>query len=82
MQDIEYTVNEYEESRAIIKNRIHELNAQINKSASCKEDSSVKRLLERRSIMYTQLWDIEYAIRELRDYLCVTIELEVNQNAG
>lgn len=82
MQDIKNSIEEYRESRECLQRRIHELNALIGKSSPCKENSSLKKLLERRYTLYTELWDIEYAIRELGEYLCLTHGLEVMQNAG
>lgn len=79
MQDIIFTIKEYEHSHKLVQDRIHELNAQISKSKSCKEDSGTKGLLERRCIMYMELWDIEYALREMREYVTVLSAPEVEQ---
>lgn len=69
MQDITLTIKEYKASRELLQERIHELNAEIAKKPVGKEDSSTKRLHERRMKLYTELWDIEYAIREMQEYL-------------
>lgn len=82
MQDIEGTIAEYEESHSKLRGHIHELNEQIGSSKPCKEDSRIRSLLERRSLMYTQLWDIEFAIRSLHEYLIVTNEAGVNKRVG
>lgn len=66
MQDIPYTIQEYKQSALAIKTRIQELNAQINQTA--RQEGLTKRLLERRGILYTELCDIEYALRVLTEY--------------
>lgn len=82
MQDMRFTVSEYQRSREQIQGRIHELNALINKSKPSKEDSAAKRLTERRSQLYTELWDIEYAIREMLEYLHQQCNEEVSKKVG
>lgn len=82
MQDMQSTVNEYQQSREQIQSRIHELNTLINKSRPSKEDSASKRLTERRSQLYTELWDIEYAIREMLEYLHTQRKREVAKKVG
>lgn len=82
MQDIRHTITEYEESHAKIQGRIRELNARISKHAKCPEYSSLNNLIERRGILYTQLWDLEYAIRELKDYIRAGNVSEVKQKVG
>lgn len=69
MQSIALTVEEYKQSRESLQRRIRELSAEIGKRQSKPEDSPTKQLHERRMKLYTQLWDIEYAIREMQEYL-------------
>lgn len=82
MQDLIHTISEYEESRAKIQERIQHLNAQISSRTPHGENFSLKSLLERRGILYTQLWDLEYAIREMGGYVRAITTTEVNQKVG
>lgn len=70
MHDIKTTICEYEQSRAVLKGRIDELSREIGEAPG----NDAKHLLGRRYALYVELWDCEYAMRQLRDYedrLCV-----------
>lgn len=82
MQNIQNTIKEYEASHAQIKSRIRELGEQIAGCCSRRHDSVLKQLSERRSKLYTALWDIEFALRELREYVRALDGQEVNEKVG
>lgn len=82
MQDIKHTIIEYESSHEQIKARIHELGEQIMNCRGCRHDSSLKILSERRNKLYYALWDIEFALHEMREYVCTLDGLEVNAKVG
>lgn len=82
MQDFESTIREYETSHEQIKTRIRELGEQMAKCRSHRQDSTLKQLSERRSKLYTSLWDIEYALREMREYVRPPDNQEVNERVG
>lgn len=77
MQDISNNILQYRESAALLKRRIQELNEQIRGAVS-NQEGAVKHLLERRSILYTQLAGIEYAIRMLTEYENAVLAREVS----
>lgn len=82
MQDIKHTIMEYETSHRQIKARIHELGEQMSKCRSRRQDSALKQLCERRVKLYAALWDIEFALREMREYVVALSGQEVNERVG
>lgn len=82
MQDIKYTIKEYEESHRQIKARIHDLGEHMAHCRGRRNDSALKQLCERRSKLYAALWDIEFALREMREYVGALSGQEVNEQVG
>ena len=64
MEDIRNTIRSYENECEAIKMRINELHRKIARAGG----ENAVNLCTRRYILYTELWDMEFAIREMREY--------------
>ncbi len=78
------TIVEYKRSRQMLRDRIHELNRQIfcTTQSSHAPGGGLKPLAERRQQLYAMLWDLDYGIGQMQEYVHKTNERNELSYAG
>jgi len=66
MQDIAITIKEYKSSCEKVRKRIEQLTAQIDNAR--RGDLPLKELMDRRCLLYTELADMQYAVKCMEEY--------------
>lgn len=70
MNDMKSTIRDYEDTRKGLKIRIDELNREINEAAK-KGGVLYKHLLGRRYTLYMELWNVDDALRQMKEYVAL-----------